>query len=132
MKKRYLGLIIPMLLLLTLTANAENVHETLPSAERAPLEAYSLEWYRAMQEIYWNAFEEKYGRNHLPQFYTSMGCDDICCTNPDHFHWCPENICLDEAHEHSESEYSANARYARFQPLCPCHEDIPRYKSIWY
>lgn len=133
MKKACLHLVIPLLFLITLTANAASVPEALPSEEQAPSEAYSMEWFTAMDQTYWRAFREQYGSYHLPQFYTSMGCDDICCTNPEHFHWCPGQICLDETHEHSASEYRENERYARFQPPCPCHEDIPRYKRAeWY
>lgn len=51
-------------------------------------------------------------------FYTSMGCEDITCTDPDHVHWCPMGICQDPAHGHSAAEYN---EIVKWDPQCSCH-----------
>lgn len=60
-------------------------------------------------------------------FYSSMGCYDLCCTDPEHFHWCPvegaDDICLLPEHEHSEAEYQEAEDHYFYHPgqPCPCH-----------
>lgn len=119
MKKCFLCSVLSLLLLLTLTANAASAPGPSPSKEQAPLEVYSLDWFIAMEDTYWRQARELYGSYHTQlDFFSSCGCDDVCCTNPDHFHWCP-SICEDPGHFHSEAEYrSAGAKNA---PPCPCH-----------
>lgn len=51
-------------------------------------------------------------------FYSSNGCTDITCTDPEHVHWCPMGICQDPEHGHSAVEYSEAANR---DPVCPCH-----------
>lgn len=51
-------------------------------------------------------------------FYTSMGCEDITCTDPAHVHWCPIGFCQDMTHGHSEAEYND---IVNWNPQCPCH-----------
>ena len=51
-------------------------------------------------------------------FYTSMGCEDITCTDAAHTHWCPDEICQNPDHGHSASEYREAAKK---NPTCPCH-----------
>ncbi len=137
MKKHCRYLMIPLLLLLSLTANASNISET-PNSEQvnssAPKEGVgSLDWFLAMDETYWSEARGSYSNYHMLQFYTSMDCDDVCCTNPEHFHWCPMGLCLDETHGHDVNEYKMNAHYAPFQPPCPCHKDIKRYQNAeWF
>lgn len=47
--------------------------------------------------------------HHVYGYYTSMGCDDVACTDPAHTHWCPDCICQNADHGHSEEEYAGAA-----------------------
>lgn len=134
MKKCCLLLMLPFLLLMTLTTNAADVPQEFPSETKAvnsakvrqagPKEGCvgSLEWIIAMNDAYWADANERFGHYHSLSFYTSMGCDDIWCTSSDHYHWCPE-FCLEEEHGHSDKEYRLSDRYYSNRPPCPCHED---------
>ncbi len=74
-----------------------------------------LDNFDVMREI-WNSLpEDPY---HDYQYYSSMGCTKIACTDPEHTHWCPAFICRDPFHGHSEEEYAEAERY---NPTCPCH-----------
>ena len=79
-------------------------------------DSYDSEVIRFICEQYLAAAEDPYHSTY--SFYSSMGCVDVGCTNTEHIHWCPSNICNNKAHGHSEEEYR-NASYGNLS--CPCH-----------
>ncbi len=138
MKKRFLYSVLPLLLLLTFSGGVveaqamegpiESPCRSVDTGMAVPVDEFgSPEWFTAMQEMCRRHAGDPCGSYHTQlSFFSSYGCDDICCTNPSHFHWCP-STCEYPEHFHSEAEYrSAGAAQA---PPCPCHS-TPAYPLL--
>lgn len=129
MKKCRLGIVVLFALLLTIPASAKS--PSALSSGHPSVDDETLSWLIAMIESHWSKdrydqIPDEYRQWHSFGFYTSMGCDDISCTDLSHTHWCPFGVCQDKTHGHSEAEYR---EAARLNPVCPCHGDrsIQRY-----